>query len=166
MLTSRKRLPQLVPSVAEKACSRCKQVLPASEFYPHRRMKSGLQSHCRACSRAWHHERPDYVRAKNAAYKAKNPTYGTDRSRIVRFGLTPKDVARLINEQGGKCPGCQREVRSIKQCVDHCHATGRVRGIICDDCNITLGRVRDDPETLMRLAAYLAESRIEAEAHT
>lgn len=154
-MLNRARKPQLVPAVSEKACSRCKRVLPASEFYPHRRMASGLQSHCRKCARAWHHERPDYVRAKNASYKSANPTYGTDRQRIVKYGVSPGSFKEMVAAQGGKCCGCQRGLNSLKACVDHCHATNRVRGILCDDCNRTLGAVRDEPDTLRRLASYL-----------
>ena len=163
-MLNRSRSCQLAPTVVEKMCSRCKEMLPSSEFYPHRRMKSGLQSHCRKCARAWHNERPDYVRAKNAEYKAKNPTYQTDRNRYVKYGLTRADIDEIIKAQGGKCAGCLRDVSNIKWCVDHCHKSGRVRGVLCDDCNLSIGRLRDEVATLYRLAAYLLQA--EAEAHS
>lgn len=146
--------------ITEKACSRCKQILPATEFYPHRRMKSGLQSHCRTCSREWHRERPEYIRQKNAEYKAKNPDYARDWSRKARFGLTPAQINVMRESQGGLCAGCLRALTRANECVDHCHLTGKVRGLLCDPCNMSLGRLGDSPETLRRLAAYL-----EAEAY-
>ncbi len=152
-------------AVSEKSCSRCKAILPASEFYPHKRVKSGLQSHCRSCSREWHRERPDYIRRKNAEFKRKNPTYHADRNRLVKYGLTRSQIDDLISSQKGGCLGCNRELVSLKTCVDHDHSSGRVRGIICDDCNIVLGRVRDDPRTLSRLAEYVLAHRLEAEAY-
>jgi hypothetical protein len=155
--------------LTSKACSRCRRTLPRAEFYPNRRMRSGLQSHCRTCTREWHRARPEYVRAKNAEFKRKNPTYALDRSRLVRYGLSPADVARILRSQAGTCAGCARSLSTLKACVDHDHATGRVRGLLCDDCNVSLGRLRDNVETLLRLAAYLkgrpVAARAEAEAH-
>lgn len=54
----------------EKACSTCKKTLPAAEFYPHRRMKSGLQSQCRQCARQWHRDRPEMMDAAIALIEA------------------------------------------------------------------------------------------------
>lgn len=151
----RKRKTQLRSNVTESYCSVCKQILPASEFYPHRRMKNGLQSSCRKCVRKWHKERPEYVKKKNAAFKAKNPTYGRDRNRMVKFGLTPSRVEEMRIMQKGKCPGCHAELQGRNLCVDHCHKSGRVRGLLCMSCNVSIGRLGDNPETLRRLAFYL-----------
>lgn len=134
-------------------------MLPASEFYPHRRMKSGLQPNCRKCGREWHRERPEYIRAKNAEFKRKNPQYAINWSRRARFGLGPADVQAIIDAQHGVCVGCRRGLVSVKACVDHCHSTGVVRGILCNDCNLALGMAQDSPETLRRLAAYVASAR-------
>ena len=61
-------------------------------------------------------------------------------------------------KQGGVCAGCKTglsQLPSKKICVDHCHAYGHVRGILCDDCNLILGFAQDDPKTLSALATYL-----------
>ncbi|WP_428993485.1 endonuclease VII domain-containing protein [Rhodanobacter glycinis] len=142
-------------SEATKMCTSCKKDLPVTEFYPHKRAKSGLQPNCRTCARAWHKARPDYVRAKNAAYKAANPTYFRDWQRINKYGVTPEDASAMRASQNGKCPGCLRELSEHKECVDHCHTTGKVRGLLCDDCNVSLGRLRDSAETLRRLANHI-----------
>lgn len=150
----------MLTKVTEKACSRCMQVLPAAEFYPHRRMKSGLQSHCRTCARKWHNERPEYVRQKNAEYKAKNPDYSRNWARRTKFGLTPEQVSAMRDSQNGLCAGCYTPLTRANECVDHCHSTGKIRGLLCDSCNVSLGRLQDNPATLRRLADYL-----EAEAY-
>lgn len=157
----------LIPNVSHKPCSRCKGVLPVSEFYPHRRMKSGLQSHCRTCARQWHHERPEYVKKKNMEFKAKNPTYSRDRARIVNYGVSPEQIDALRLAQSARCAGCMRPLAGLKECLDHCHATGLVRGLLCNDCNVSLGRLREEPETLRRLASYVERNtKSEAEAHS
>lgn len=64
--------------------------------------------------------------------------------------------------QHGKCAVCGEgetrlgshgRVRSLS--VDHCHTTGAIRGLLCDNCNNILGRAKDSPSVLRRLAAYL-----------
>ena len=50
-----------------------------------------------------------------------------------------------MNKTGGVCD----------LCVDHCHATGAIRGLLCNDCNTVLSKANDSPELLRRLAAYL-----------
>lgn len=153
----------MLTKVIEKACSRCKKVLPASEFYPHRRMKSGLQSHCRTCARQWHLDRPEYVQAKNASYKAANPDYSLNWARRQKFGLTPEQVEVMRVQQNGTCAGCQCALARANECIDHCHVTGKVRGLLCKACNIGLGMFKDQASTLRRMADYV--ERAEAEAY-
>lgn len=146
----------------EKPCSRCKKVLPLAQFYPDKRMKLGRQSHCKKCARQWHHERPDYVRRKNEEWRKNNPTYALDWKRKKEHGLTPNDVAELREKQGGRCAGCLRAFGDqLRENVDHCHATGKVRGLLCNCCNVSAGRLRDNPETLRRLATYIEQAEAE-----
>ena len=49
------------------------------------------------------------------------------------------------------------ETKAIEGGVDHCHRTGKVRGILCMGCNFSIGHFKDDPEILRRAAAYLEE---------
>jgi hypothetical protein len=126
-------------------------------------MKSGRQSHCRTCARQWHHERPEYVQRKNAEWKASNPTYARDWQRKKKYGLTSDEIEQLRVAQKHCCAGCDAPLASKVECIDHCHSTGKVRGILCRECNIILGMASDNAPTLQRLARYL--SREEAEAY-
>jgi hypothetical protein len=78
---------------------------------------------------------------------------------LAKFGLSLEDYERRLDAQDGGCAGCGARPGDGVLAVDHDHATGRVRGLLCRGCNVALGQVRDAPETLRRLAAYL-------EAHT
>lgn len=79
-----------------------------------------------------------------------------------KYGLTLERFSQMLKNQKGTCMTCQviltskRGYRGV--CVDHCHRTGRVRGILCWRCNVLLGHVNDDPKLLRRLALYLERS--------
>lgn len=145
-------------SNAMKRCSKCRKLLLLDNFSPHKRMKDGKQGYCKKCARDWHHAHPEYVKRKNAEYKAANPSYHKDWQRKNRYGISREQVEQARIFQGGKCIGCLTELASVKECVDHNHKTGKFRGLLCDDCNIAIGRLKDNPEILRRLEIYLRNS--------
>jgi hypothetical protein len=75
------------------------------------------------------------------------------------YGITVEDYQRLFAKQKGCCAICgSKEPRRTGRkhlCVDHCHETGKVRGLLCDPCNNGFGRFGDDPQLLKRAVAYL-----------
>ena len=74
----------------------------------------------------------------------------------ARYGLTEGAYNLLYVMQGGRCAGCQRATGATRRlAVDHNHATGEVRGLLCRPCNRMVGWFRDDPATFLRLADYL-----------
>ncbi len=72
------------------------------------------------------------------------------------YGITGEQYWELYEAQGGVCYICQR-ARGItkKLAVDHDHATGYVRGLLCGPCNKILGHLRDDYKLALRICAYL-----------
>jgi len=68
------------------------------------------------------------------------------------YRLTVEVYERMMSEQGGLCAVCQTEPAAH---VDHCHATGVVRGILCANCNKGLGCFRDDTARMQRACRYL-----------
>lgn len=80
-------------------------------------------------------------------------------ARVRKYGIDRDEFDRLMQEQGGKCALCgegQRGFTSGKMLhFDHCHTTGKFRGLLCAHCNTSLGRFRDDPQRLRRAAEYL-----------
>ena len=73
-----------------------------------------------------------------------------------RYGITPEQYWALYAAQGGSCYICQRATGKVKRlAVDHDHANGYVRGLLCGVCNKLLGHMRDDPDMAYRVADYL-----------
>lgn len=87
---------------------------------------------------------PETVRLKFERYLAEE------------YGIDTEDWARMYEAQAGLCPGCKRKLTfDRKTHVDHCHVTKRVRGLLCNDCNLLLGNADDNVETLLNLVEYL-----------
>jgi hypothetical protein len=75
-----------------------------------------------------------------------------------KYGLSLEDYNKLLEEQNNKCAGCLRSAKQLKCTfldVDHDHKTGYVRGLLCRDCNTSLGKLSSNPVILRRLADYL-----------
>jgi hypothetical protein len=67
-------------------------------------------------------------------------------------------TARLFKEQGLKCAVCGAK-DGVTFHLDHCHGSGRERGVLCSRCNQALGLMQDDPARLRRAADYLEQDR-------
>ena len=73
------------------------------------------------------------------------------------YGLTPQAWQRMFDAQGCVCKCCGSPEAKAKNGwhVDHCHESGLVRGILCQQCNVMIGCAADDPVTLIKGAEYL-----------
>jgi hypothetical protein len=91
----------------------------------------------------------------SAKWKSRNPNADRDKQLRRKYGLTRADWDAMFEAQGRRCAICgiQNPVRSWT--VDHCHATGRVRAILCHPCNVGLGQFNDKAELLIAAAGYL-----------
>ena len=95
---------------------------------------------------------------KRPRYPMRSVEEATWRSVIWRkYGLTVKDYAYMANEQGLKCATCatRLDLDSKDTHIDHCHATNRVRGLLCVRCNLALGFARDNASVLRTMAMYI-----------
>jgi Recombination endonuclease VII len=91
---------------------------------------------------------PDY-RARRLAAQRKGKCWLQG-----RYGISSEDYKRMLAQQRGRCAICQRKSKQTL-CVDHDHPRRIVRALLCPPCNRGLGFFRDDPNRLLRAAAYL-----------
>jgi hypothetical protein len=79
-----------------------------------------------------------------------------------RYKISKEQYLQIIKEQDEKCVICHLPTgpRSV---VDHCHASGVVRGVICNNCNLLIGLSKEDKEILERAIEYLNKWKIKAE---
>lgn len=77
-----------------------------------------------------------------------------------KYGINPTQFLILEQSQGGQCAICQNPQtgRFKRLVIDHCHRTGRVRGLLCSRCNLAIGSMKDDSELLLRAVRYLTDS--------
>jgi hypothetical protein len=136
---------QLLNVTAEsKICGKCSTIKPIEHFYENRRYKSGYASYCKECHSNYYRYR-DPQKRRLEAIKSK-------------YGLSPEEYQALVKAANRTCQTCgtpEGDDKPSKLVVDHCHATGRVRGLICDRCNRALGLVGDNTQTLLNLITYL-----------
>ena len=76
------------------------------------------------------------------------------------YGITIEQYDQMFNVQEGKCKVCGKDQSELKQplSVDHNHTTGKVRGLLCPNCNTILGHAKDDTDILQKVINYLKEN--------
>ena len=79
-----------------------------------------------------------------------------------RYGITKEQYLQIVKEQDGKCVLCH-EPTGPKSVVDHCHDTGIVRGVLCNNCNALIGFSKEDKKILERTIEYLNKWKVKAE---
>lgn len=126
-----------------KKCNKCGETKELIHFYKNKYGKDGRQAWCKKCHRIrW----GNYTNEEGIAERR----YDVEAQR--KFGLRPGELINLRAAQGNKCLCCNNPGKLE---VDHDHAVGRVRGLLCGSCNKALGLIRDNPDTALKLYAYL-----------
>jgi hypothetical protein len=100
----------------------------------------------------------DQRRRQSARWRAvpKNQARARELKLLRKYGISQEEWDKLHDEQLGRCAICLETLAEVgKLGVDHDHATGEVRGLLCSPCNVGLGYFRDDPERLIRAVEYL-----------
>lgn len=135
-----------------KCCTKCQLEQPEGSFYRDAR-SGGRRAMCKACSleqsnewRARHHDKAKEIQRRSAL-----------RRRLLSHGLELAQFEAMVENTQGRCEICGRAPTGAKRelSIDHDHQTGRVRGLLCDSCNMAIGLLSDDPDRAIQVAAYL-----------
>lgn len=144
-----------------KACKKCRVEKPRSEFHSNRGHKDGLQGYCKPCEiirvREYTLQHPAEVKAYRIKYNLNNAEQRWGNNIRLKYGITKVQYHEMFVAQNKSCAICQRPRGERKLHVDHCHVTGKIRGLLCNRCNTMLGGARDEVHTLARGIQYLAE---------
>jgi len=102
------------------------------------------------------------VSCKREADRESNLKAGKRYNIKSKYGLTLDQVKELYETQGNKCAICEETFGDeYKTQIDHCHASGNVRGLLCINCNWLLGKAKDNPAILRAAANYLERGQNE-----
>ena len=133
-----------------KTCYACKKEKPVSEFY--RSNVNYYQKECKVCNKErkyrWHQTELGKLSSANTKLKR-------------RFGITLDEFNEMYKNQSGKCLICDATESMLghRLAVDHCHITGKIRGLLCKSCNVALGGFKDNIESLKKAIKYLEEKK-------
>lgn len=133
------------PMPSHKECLTCKTLYPIETFYNKKGGKWGKDSNCRGCRDTANKEKsPKYL--ENIRNKRKNnPEFYKNKAKNISlkstYGITLEDYNRKLKEQNNKCDICKRDSAFFDKslAVDHCHKTGKIRSLLCSNCNTALG---------------------------
>ena len=134
-----------------RTCNKCGQTKNLIEFY-----KTGRKKDKDPNKR--HYTCKDCTKARVKAAHRADPSLQRRRDLRRLYDITLEEYEEMLERQAGKCAICKTDTAGGKHnvfCVDHDHVTGKVRELLCKDCNIVLGLVQDSPEHLNRLIAYV-----------
>ena len=134
-----------------RKCSRCSVLIPLT--------RKG--TYCQDCRKEYNRQ----WEAKNREKRSKcrqlpeNKKKNKKRARLKKYGLTFEQWDQMREDQNYKCLICSTHENDCQQetlCVDHCHSTGNVRGLLCHNCNRGIGLLNDCPENIKRALEYLS----------
>ena len=135
-----------------KKCKTCGTSKPVTEFHFCKSGKYQVRSYCKPCKPPHQpHWKP------RSHYKASAESHRKSRLKY-KYGISVCDYDKMKTEQNELCLIClMKPIDSLV--VDHCHETGKVRGLLCSKCNVGLGMFRDTPNFLINASEYILRTK-------
>ena len=134
-----------------KICVKCNINQPVENYYKQtgKRTKEGYRRPtCKSCvnksTTQWAKENPEKTKEIRRKAKLKR-----------NYGISIEAYDAMVIKHNNKCAICHQEHKRRPLNVDHCHTTGKVRGLLCDKCNMALGLLNDSKELINNLGKYL-----------
>jgi len=130
----------------KKICSKCSVEKDISDFGRRTRNRDGYNGVCKKCRYCYKYSEKYKRSALNTKLKAD-------------YGITLREYDEMLEEQKGVCAICgnPQPPKFFRLAVDHCHKTGKVRGLLCQSCNGMLGLAKDNIEVMLNAIKYLSK---------
>jgi hypothetical protein len=134
-----------------KKCIKCCEIKNEKDFHLDSSRNDGLYPYCKACR----NRRDSELFASNPRRQLLKQNYYYKKT----FGVDKEFIIKLLKEQSGKCKLCGKEITldSKKTHVDHNHITGKIRGVLCDRCNLMVGLIENKRHLLDKITEYLLQ---------
>jgi hypothetical protein len=145
-----------------RICNQCKTEKPVEDFtYTQKSSTGKLYNLTRTkCLKCRYERQKERLRER---FGSDGIRHYVDRRRIFRrYGVTFEEVEKTLQSQNNKCKICELPIQFFtktynnRACVDHCHTTNKIRGILCHYCNTGIGYLKDSPTVLQRAIDYLS----------
>lgn len=158
------KLPGQAETEGSKTCPSCKEHKPFAQFPKNRRGKHGINVYCLTCAAQKVRDRratPEGQAAHRAAskrWREANTERNKDNHAKWNYGIEHGTYDTLLAKQDSKCAICRTTEpgsRLNRFPIDHCHTSGKVRGLLCENCNRGLGLFQDNKSLLSNAIAYL-----------
>lgn len=148
-----------------KYCATCKEIKGLENFNSDKKSKDGKSWECKPCRSIRRKKSYSQISAYNKKWRLDNLEYAKLRDKknnlTKKFNITLDEFEKLRASQNNGCAICSKIRSSSKKdlCVDHCHQTGKIRGLLCDNCNRGIGLLRDSIPLLLKAITYLENSK-------
>lgn len=129
-----------------------------------RRWYYANKSHVRDVQKRWGKNNPDKIKAAQKRYKESHPNYRTFKDIKRNFGIDVSEYFKILNSQNGVCLICNRPERRklfgkiTRLAIDHNHKTGKVRGLLCSNCNRALGLLEENLVFIDQMKKYILKN--------
>ena len=143
-----------------KICIKCGIEKSIAELVKRKDSKNGFRSICKVCTNSNFAARrklnPDKYNSQTKAWRKANPEKVVDIALNTRFGITLDQYEQMLKSQNGLCALCKQSTSNMNRrlAVDHDHKTGKVRGLLCFNCNTSLSKFENE-EYFDRVMSYL-----------
>ena len=143
-----------------KICSKCKEVKQISEFYKRSDRPFGYRSQCKKCTlnKQKEHRKKNPEKYKQISNRSYRPMTGRQRT-LRKYNLTIEEYDKILREQKNTCKICGGLNNGSVLYVDHNHKTGKIRGLLCRECNFSLGGFKDNSFILIKAIEYLKNGK-------
>lgn len=143
-----------------KQCTVCKQEKPLTEFYSYKASKDGKAYRCKSCDndarKKWKNNNPEKAQLSQRVRNLKH-----------KYGVDLDWYNQKLKEQNYCCAICKIKENKVLRganvelsfAVDHCHTTGKVRGLLCNQCNRALGMFKDNIGLIEKAIQYLSKGK-------